>query len=121
MQCAKRFTVALLETRWKTVRSDSVKNAPRSTLGGARKIHASCASHEFHEYDKRSGYDTGFDIADTRIEKIRLGLKQLKKEIRLWKEEIKEYVECDPIYEYRAGIGVVLLLVFFYLIYLIFF
>lgn len=104
MQCAKRFTVALLETRWKTIRSDLVKNPQRSALSCARKIHTSCASREFHEFDKRSGYDTGFEIADTRLERIRLGLKQLKKEIQLWKEEIKEYVECDPVYEYRAGI-----------------
>lgn len=111
MQCAKRFTIALLETRWKIIGGDLVKNPQWSTLC-ARKIHTSRASYEFHEYDKRSGYDTGFEIADTRLERIRLGLKQLKKEIQLWKDEIKEYVECDPIYEYRAGIGVFLLLVF---------
>lgn len=115
MQCAKRFTVALLETRWKTVRGDSVKNPQWSTLC-TRRIHTSCTSREFHEYDKRSGYDTGYEIADTRIERIRLGLKQLKKEIQLWKHEIKEYVECDPIQEYRAGIWsvIVIISIFFF-------
>jgi len=60
-------------------------------------------TQEFHEYDKRSGYDTGFEIADTRTERIRLGLKQLKKEIKLWKKEMQEVLISDPIFEYRAG------------------
>lgn len=69
-----------------------------------KKIHTSCVMKEFHEYDKRSGYDTGYEIAPTRIERIRLGLKQLKKEIILWKEELKESIECDPVFECRPGI-----------------
>lgn len=70
---------------------------------GLRELHTSCATREFHEYDKRSGYNTGFEIANTRVERIRLGLKQLKKEIKLWKEEVAEAIKSDPILDYRAG------------------
>lgn len=103
MQCAKKFSVPLVKTCWKNVCIDSLKIRPWSTQS-LRKIHSSCASSEFHEFDKRSGYDTGREIADTPIERIRLGIKQLKKEIQLWKKEFKEVIECDPIFEYRAGI-----------------
>lgn len=68
-----------------------------------KHFHFSSPSYEFHEYDKRSGYDTGFNIADTRLERVRLGLKQLKIEIKRWKEEMKEILEADPILDYRAG------------------
>lgn len=100
MQCAKRFTVTLLGNRWKNVYVD-----PLSLWGSpiAKYVHTSRASLEFHEFDKRSGYNTGLEIADTRTERIRMGLKQLKKEIKLWKQEMKEVLECDPILDYRAG------------------
>lgn len=109
MQCAKKFTGLLLRNQWKNVCVDLMKNptCTQSQVSSTRKIHTSCVTNEFHEYDKRSGYDTGFEIAPTRIERIRLGLKQLKKEIQLWKQEWKEVIESDPILDYRAGIAIV--------------
>lgn len=102
MQSAKRFTTVLLQNRWKNIYIDSRKNKTWNTLN-TKQIHTSNATHEFHEYDKRSGYDTGLDIADTKTQQIRLGFKQLKKEIKLWKQEMKELLEYDPILDYRAG------------------
>lgn len=102
MQSAKRFTILLLQNRWKNIYVDLIKNQTLHTPS-TRQIHTTRATHEFHEYDKRSGYDTGLEIADTNTEKIRLGFKQLKKEIKLWKQEMKELLEFDPILDYRAG------------------
>ncbi|VVC29520.1 NADH:ubiquinone oxidoreductase intermediate-associated protein 30,Galactose-binding domain-like [Cinara cedri] len=102
MQSAKRFTIVLLRNRWKNIYINLMKNNTWHTPN-TKQIHTSHATNEFHEYDKRSGYDTGFDIADTKTEKIRLGFKQLKKEIKLWKQEMKELLEFDPILDYRAG------------------
>lgn len=101
MQCVKRITATLFQTRWKSMSVDWPKTWINTS--SLRELHTSCATREFHEYDKRSGYDTGFEIADTRIERIRLAFKQLKKEIKIWKEELKEVLEADPILDYRAG------------------
>ncbi|XP_060844764.1 complex I intermediate-associated protein 30, mitochondrial [Rhopalosiphum padi] len=100
MQRVKILTLGLSRNRWKdpfgahTAMTDWTRR---------RRVHTSCATFEFHENDKRSGYDTGFEIAESRTERIRLGLKQLKKEIKLWKKEIKEVLISDPIFDYRAG------------------
>lgn len=102
MQSAKRFTVVLLQNHWKNIYIDLIKNKT-PYISSTRKIHTSHITQEFHEYDKRSGYDTGFEIAKTRTERIRLGFKQLKKEIKLWKQEMKELLEFDPILDYRTG------------------
>lgn len=100
MQRVKLFTVVLFRNQWK----GSFGVYPALTDWTRwRRVHTSCTTQEFHEYDKRSGYDTGLEIADTRTERIRLGLKQLKKEIKLWKKEIQEVLISDPIFEYRAG------------------
>lgn len=115
MQCAKRSSVTLARTCWKNICTDSVKIRPW-ILQSSRKIHASRVSYEFHENDKRSGYNTGLEIADTPVERIRLGIKQLKKEIKLWKEEVKEAFECDPILDYRAGIIFILFIYYFVVI-----
>lgn len=100
MQRVKMFTVVLFRNRCK----GSFGVYPALTDWTRRRgVHTSATTYEFHEYDKRSGYDTGFEIADTRTERIRLGLKQLKKEIKLWKKEIQEVLIADPILDYRAG------------------
>lgn len=104
MQCANRFAIVFLQIRWNNFFNNNTitKNRTWNKLC-KRNISTSCVMNEFHEYDKRSGYDTGFEIANTRIERIRLSFKQLKKEINLWKNEMKEALELDPIMEYRAG------------------
>lgn len=104
MQCANRYTIVLFQIRWNNFYKNNTIMKNRSwNMSSKKNISTSCVLNEFHEYDKRSGYDTGFEIANTRLERIRLSLKQLKKEINLWKSEIKEVLECDPIFEYRAG------------------
>ncbi|XP_046992168.1 complex I intermediate-associated protein 30, mitochondrial [Schistocerca americana] len=56
----------------------------------------------FYESDRKSGY-TKSDKKVSRLELIRNGLKELKKEIFIWKDEIKEKLESDPILIYRPG------------------
>lgn len=104
MQCAKRFSVILFQNRCKNI-FNIEKN--RLWIINSRQLHLSNVLNEFHEYDKRSGYDTGLEISNSRLERIRLSLKQLKKEIKLWKKEMKETLEADPILDYRAGIKIV--------------
>lgn len=106
MLCAKRFVIVLLQKRSKNISIGPVKNRTLNT-SNTKSIHTSCTMQEFHEYDKRSGYNTNLEIADTRIERIRLGFKQLKKEIKMWKEEMKELLEADPILDYRAGMEMI--------------
>lgn len=108
MLCVKRFAVVSLRYSWKNVCNDLVKDRPWNSVSGTRTIHTSHVTNEFHEYDKRSGYDTGFEVAETRTERIRMGLKQLKKEIKMWKQEMAELLKSDPILDYRAGNGFVM-------------
>lgn len=79
------------------------RNVCAEPAAGRRQLHTSRASHEFHEFDKRSGYDTGLEVSDSRLERIRMGFRQLKEEIKLWKHEMREIIESDPILDYRAG------------------
>lgn len=56
----------------------------------------------FYEKDPKSGYKTK-DPNISRIDNIRHGLKELKHEIALWKDEWKERLEMDPTIIYRPG------------------
>ncbi|KAJ9591572.1 hypothetical protein L9F63_001926 [Diploptera punctata] len=64
-------------------------------------FHTSAASW-FWERDPKGGY-----LRDkpkpSRKDLIRDGLKELKTEIKLWKEEVKEHLRGDPILAYRRG------------------
>lgn len=98
MQCAKKFAVVLFRNHYKNIEKIQTWNI------NTKQIYTSHKLLEFHEFDKRSRYDTGLEISNSRTERIRMGLKQLKKEIKLWKQEIAEALESDPIIDYRAGI-----------------
>lgn len=70
-----------------------------------RDIHNSAATNGlFYEKEPKSGYKTDNlkDVPRTKL--IRDGLKELRKEIELWKEEVKEKFEMDPICIHRPGI-----------------
>jgi hypothetical protein len=56
----------------------------------------------FWERDHKGGYLRDKPKHAT-TELIRDGLKELKGEIKLWKDEMKEHFEGDPILAYRRG------------------
>lgn len=56
----------------------------------------------FWEKDEKGGYKDNRPRPST-IQMIRDGMKELKHEIALWQQEIKEAIENDPVYIYRPG------------------
>jgi NADH dehydrogenase [ubiquinone] 1 alpha subcomplex assembly factor 1 len=56
----------------------------------------------FWERDPKGGYLRD-EPKPRATELIRDGLKELKSEIMLWKEEMKERLDSDPIVAYRRG------------------
>lgn len=63
---------------------------------------AQCNCALFWEPDEKGGYkDTR--PRPSRIQMIRDGMKELKHEIALWRQEMKEALETDPVYIYRPG------------------
>lgn len=56
----------------------------------------------FWEPDRKGGYNKNFKRV-SRKQLILEGLKDLKQEIVLWKEEVKEKLESDPILVFRPG------------------
>lgn len=59
------------------------------------------AKHLFWERDKKGGYNAELKVSQKTL--ILDGLKQLKKEISLWKDEVKEKLESDPLLAFRPG------------------
>nr|CAG4643329.1 EOG090X091L [Ilyocryptus agilis] len=52
----------------------------------------------FFEEHPKSGYQKRSKIKlPSKKERIRIGLKELKKEVKLWTEEVKEVLQADPI------------------------
>lgn len=65
-------------------------------------IHTTSTLTTFWERDVKSGYgEKGEKLSTTEM--IREGLKELKGEIKLWKEEMKETFEFDPVMVFRPG------------------
>lgn len=56
----------------------------------------------FWEKDDKGGYDTKMAPLPFK-QRMRHGLDELKKEIALWKSEVKETWESDPVLIYRPG------------------
>ncbi|XP_023026100.2 complex I intermediate-associated protein 30 [Leptinotarsa decemlineata] len=67
-----------------------------------RFIATSPSLHAFWDRDEKSGYRDNRKYPPFK-ERMRDGLKILKSEIALWKEEMKERFEFDPILIFRAG------------------
>lgn len=68
-----------------------------------RNVHTSAVRHTFWERDKKGGYDKLPMERVTQKKLILDGLKELKQEILLWKEEVKEQLISDPIVVFRPG------------------
>lgn len=68
----------------------------------AASFHTSDIRPLFWERDRRGGYDTRLPEL-SRKQQILEGLRELKQEIVLWKEEVKEKLESDPVLVFRPG------------------
>ncbi|XP_059610150.1 complex I intermediate-associated protein 30, mitochondrial [Phlebotomus argentipes] len=77
----------------------------RSEVGvkGSRCLHTSPVCRTtFYERDRKSSYNSTRPQL-SRKERILQGLKELKSEIGVWREEVKEHFRSDPILLYRPG------------------
>lgn len=67
-----------------------------------RSFQTSSCLHYFWERDDKGGYNTKIPPLPFK-QRMRHGFDELKKEIALWKQEIKECVESDPFFAFRPG------------------
>ena len=65
-------------------------------------VHTTPVCKTFWEREKKSGYKTALPEPSKKT-MILDGLKELKAEIELWSEEMKEKFESDPILVFRPG------------------
>jgi len=65
-------------------------------------LHRSSVLQTLWERDKRSGYQTKLK-EPSKKDMVKEGLKDLKEEIRLWRNEMKEKLESDPVLVFRPG------------------
>lgn len=72
-------------------------------LLGCRNIHLSPIQNTFWERDKKGGYNRELERKFWKKDVILSGLEELKGEIKLWKEEVKERIRSDPILIHRPG------------------
>lgn len=68
----------------------------------SRFLHTSPPLSTFWERDKKSGYKTELPLPSKK-QLILDGFKELKSEIALWREEMKEKLATDPLLLYRPG------------------
>lgn len=80
------------------VRQIITKNATARSL---RSIHTTAVNTTFWEREKKSGYGKKYPMISKA--QVLEGFKELKGEIDLWREEVKEKFEGDPILTYRPG------------------
>lgn len=66
------------------------------------KFHKTSVNNTFWERDEKGGYKSNLQKPST-TKMIREGLKELKQEIKLWSEEVKEHFESDPVMVFRPG------------------
>lgn len=81
-----------------------IRHIPKSRLlNDVRPIKTTpCAYGLFWEPDEKSGYkDTR--PRPSKIQLIRDGMTELKHEIALWRQEVQEALETDPVCIYRPG------------------
>jgi NADH dehydrogenase [ubiquinone] 1 alpha subcomplex assembly factor 1 len=69
----------------------------------SRPVHVGSKLNSIYEKDEKGGYRKNLDDVPSRTELIRDGFKELKGEILLWKEEMREKFACDPLFIVRKG------------------
>lgn len=55
----------------------------------------------FHESHRKGGYETEEKISN--LEHLKKGFKELKHELKLFKQEVKDLIETDPLLIARPG------------------
>lgn len=70
---------------------------------GSRHLHVTPIRTTFWERDKKGGYNRELERKFWKKDVILSGLEELKGEIKLWKEEVKERLQSDPILIHRPG------------------
>lgn len=73
-----------------------------------RKFHTTANLSNFYEPDRKSGYKIVYDRPPieedlTVFQRIREGYRQLKEELGIFMEEVREHLRMDPIIEYRPN------------------
>lgn len=77
------------------IRASNINNA-------LQRIHTTAVNSTFWEREKKSGYGKKYAVIPTKS-MILDGLKELKSEIQLWRDEMTEKFESDPILVFRPG------------------
>lgn len=72
-----------------------------------RLIHTTKILTSFWERDKRGKYQQNLTENVSQKQLLLNGLKELKTEITMWTNEVKERIISDPIIIYRPGILIV--------------
>jgi NADH dehydrogenase [ubiquinone] 1 alpha subcomplex assembly factor 1 len=72
-----------------------------SILRSQQPIHTTTKLDTFWERSKKAGYEKVHNIS--KKQQILDGLKELKKEINLWRQEVEESIKNDPILIWRPG------------------
>lgn len=67
-----------------------------------RSFRTSTCLNNFWERHPKSGYNTNLPAIPFK-QRMRYGIDELKKEIALWKQEVKEHLQNDPVFMYRPG------------------
>ncbi|XP_039490648.1 complex I intermediate-associated protein 30, mitochondrial [Drosophila santomea] len=67
-----------------------------------QQIHTTAVHRTFWEREKKSGYKTKLP-EPSKKQMIMDGLRDLKEEMKLWRQEVKEQFESDPILVFRPG------------------
>lgn len=86
----------------KQISNYGLRNIENIIKGNTPNFHTTAACTTFWEREKKSGYKTKLPLPSKK-QMILEGLKELKTEIGLWKEEMKEKFATDPILIYRPG------------------
>lgn len=85
------------------IRISPFKLQPVRITSACKNVHTTAVQHTFWERDRKGGYDK---LPASRVSQKKLildGLKELKQEILLWKEEVKEQLISDPVVVFRPG------------------
>lgn len=89
--------------------TSSPLNGNISILQNSNLIHTTPSLNEFWQRHRKGGYNRHVKRVSQK-ELILNGLKELKKEIVLWKNEVQEKLECDPVVIFRPGKSIFLYL-----------
>lgn len=68
-----------------------------------KTFNTTAVNHLFYEKSRKGDYDQHSATKVSKKQHILNGLRQLKNEVKLWQEEVKEHLKMDPILIYRPG------------------